>query len=1328
MNRVLFRHLELRGFGLFGRPTRFEFEPGLNVFVAPNESGKSTFLSGMLAVLFGLPEKSDPQLWGTTRFQSWELPLPFKGEVLLLSQGVWHRIQRDFATHRLAWTITGDSSGHAATAAAEGGHGDAGRPDRGDAGHRDRGDAGRRDRGETGRRDRGEANRRDRGGPRESDRQRGAAAGFPIQPPSLATDAWRSHFEDEHRPGGRGEPRRRYERHLRTLLGLDDVDLFRLTFCLTQDPEERSEDETIYRARQVPQGVQNLISGSGGRVHDVLSRIFDALAEVTQATGDLGLIRPGGKRPANQRTPGRLEEVEERLEALRGQLRGAGQALDRLQETQARLEALRQTNAAEGHKLADDRRLLQEWSRWSQHRSDLRAGRKRIVEIEKAVHQLEREEVSRQKSEESLAASFPEYHDAEFPFAERAEQFDALAAAEQERARLEEDLRAARERHQRLADEIERLTVSIQERFAHFTGRPHLLRDLDEWSRVRAELDRRRAELDELQAEAARCEAVIAETGHWAALDPAAEQQPADAQPRRCLQELRERLPQFLARAHEVEHLGEELRAGEGQLAGPLRAADQAPEALRQEAQAYKERHSLLQLEEQNAARRWQEAEAGARRLEEHSRGLETSARTITKRLGGGDQETVEGLPKNWTEHRERLAKKLECVREEGRLLYRIAGAQRRIRAGLLRDVVLPAIGGLLAVGAAVYVATHMPVPSLSLPFLATPLAGLLAAILIVLLTYQRSRGSSLRDLRSAEGRLLAVQRTMKQADEHLGPLGEVEAPELETLLEELKRYRELSTAVEAARAEARPAEEHAARRTAVGEAEAALTAFTERMAPLGEDPAALVATWRETRRRVDALRARLEELEPEIGPPDWRRRALEALPPLWERMRRLAVVLDAQVEQEGEAIIERLEQVSPADWQAGEQAAAAFEEAHARLADIAARRGALEERSPEGKTRIEALRRRDRDLAEACAPFDPATPREEIAAAAETYGKLEEQRQTAQARRDPLADEITNLEGRLAEASAGVEELRDPLAELLAPAAGVTTQARERLEKARALRTRLDQAAETRTRIIQSHGVDSADDLQLALVGLREENRRAGDEAGRLEERFVLFRELADAEPEILQQKQTELDKRIAAAEKSKDQRERQLHDIQQQAAEAHSAGRQAGNVAVLEIEVGALGEERGHLLRERDAYRIAFETLRQADERFSATHRQRLQERASEIFRQISLRQDRSVNLEEDFGIEILDGRGHSCAIRQLSQGARDQLALSLRLAVAELLAEDIRLPILLDDPFLSFDPERLAAMRVTLEQLAAERQVILLSHRAEFSDWGASVRVSC
>lgn len=70
-----------------------------------------------------------------------------------------------------------------------------------------------------------------------------------------------------------------------------------------------------------------------------------------------------------------------------------------------------------------------------------------------------------------------------------------------------------------------------------------------------------------------------------------------------------------------------------------------------------------------------------------------------------------------------------------------------------------------------------------------------------------------------------------------------------------------------------------------------------------------------------------------------------------------------------------------------------------------------------------------------------------------------------------------------------------------------------------------------------------------------------------------------------------------------------------------------------------------------------------------------------------------------------------------RVLSQGARDQFYLGLRLALTDILTGGRRVPLLLDEPFAAFDPERLQAALEWLRRTSRERQILLFTCRPEY-----------
>lgn len=101
MPGIVFKQLSLRGFGRYKDQVTAQFTPGINVLTAPNESGKSTLIAGLTAVIFGLPASSDPAAFGTAKHRNWDGAAVFGGELLFEVDGALHQITRDFDTQRV---------------------------------------------------------------------------------------------------------------------------------------------------------------------------------------------------------------------------------------------------------------------------------------------------------------------------------------------------------------------------------------------------------------------------------------------------------------------------------------------------------------------------------------------------------------------------------------------------------------------------------------------------------------------------------------------------------------------------------------------------------------------------------------------------------------------------------------------------------------------------------------------------------------------------------------------------------------------------------------------------------------------------------------------------------------------------------------------------------------------------------------------------------------------------------------------------------------------------------------------------------------------------
>ncbi len=1253
---VRVNHMELEGFGLYKERTVFTFQPGLNTFVAANESGKSTLLAGLLATLFGLPNTTDPNEWSTARYRCWSHPLHFRGELHLQDEDRRHHLRRDFATHKVLWLATTPGK----------------------------------------------------------------------------DDTWETLFDDEHNPAARGSAKKQYQKLLQDLLGLDDLTLFHLTYCLTQDPEDRSDEEADFRSKQVPDAIRGLISGSGRQVEEVLGTLFDQFAGITKATRDAGLIRPGKTRASNQRQDGRLETTRARQEEVRRSLEESRSALDELHGAQEELDELREAISRGEQELLREDRLRKAWDGWMRAREDKRTFSEQIVKLEKALTTARAEERQGTAAEAELTARYPEFAAADL-------QIDVVRARLSELTQVAEDLTAQRQeraalqqRREGLEKDLAAARESIVRDGGAFAERPHLPRDHEQWRRVAAELSDLNAELGEIDEQLAEARARTEKLEHWARLDPEADPARGTIRAEAQLRKLETEIPHLLERVAEARTLqAERAQLGE-QLAGPLAAIENLPDQVRKDAANFDDRRQLFEREARAARGHFDDLQ---KRKDEQA-GRRQEILTLEKQIVG--QIGADGPDNDWNGVCERLEKKAHLLEEESGLLRRVDRVGEELRAGLARQVGVPAILAFVLGGIVGAVIANLTLPEGVGRYFLVASVALIAGGGAGLISYRSGQGTQRDELSEARTQLVATRKSLLQLNRQLteaeatGRLkrspSKLDLMELTLLCTQIRAYRLENEELKSQEVLAPGEEEYKEAHEALVQAGRDLMAFEESMASLGSDPQEKIELWQHARERLATIDARLDELSSQLGTNEWDSAELAGLSPAWDGAIRLARVrarLTSSARPEnGAQLLALLEGIDPDDWAAWRQEASRLAEAAQALHRLELQRESLLRAADGEDSRIDALTARAAELAEACAPYTLETPPEDLKKAAEDFRQLDEKRREMQTRLDEITEAERKSDRSIEEHQTAEARVREDLAPILTAADDSAEKAAKRLKEAATLHRRRSDVQERFTAILASWDAADLQALEVKVEDLRADNQRLAGSIRELEDAHPLLCELASADPEEIQRRHTDFRTRYDEAGEQLDRLVQKRDTLLHRTADAKAEGRRVGNVAVLEMEAEQLQAEERKLLEERDALRIAFLTLREAETDYGHTHRERLQDRASEIFRRISRTPDRSITLDERFGIQVITAGNQPCVARQLSQGARDQLALAMRLAVAELLAEGALPPLLLDDPFLAFDAPRLDAMRQALLQLAEDRQIILLSHREGLADWGDPV----
>ncbi|HYM90361.1 MAG TPA: hypothetical protein VEW91_01860, partial [bacterium] len=161
--------------------------------------------------------------------------------------------------------------------------------------------------------------------------------------------------------------------------------------------------------------------------------------------------------------------------------------------------------------------------------------------------------------------------------------------------------------------------------------------------------------------------------------------------------------------------------------------------------------------------------------------------------------------------------------------------------------------------------------------------------------------------------------------------------------------------------------------------------------------------------------------------------------------------------------------------------------------------------------------------------------------------------------------------------------------------------------------------------------------------------------------------------------------------------------------------------DLARVEEEIAETSERLGRHQRLAEVLRLTRAVLFEAHRSTIVPGKAMLEERASRYLRALSDgAYDRIAVDEHSLAPRVWVGppkEWADVAAREVGSGAVDQCYLALRLALVDVLCPDRRPPLFLDDPFLAYDEHRMDAALRLLREFARDRQVFLLTCRADY-----------
>lgn len=128
----------------------------------------------------------------------------------------------------------------------------------------------------------------------------------------------------------------------------------------------------------------------------------------------------------------------------------------------------------------------------------------------------------------------------------------------------------------------------------------------------------------------------------------------------------------------------------------------------------------------------------------------------------------------------------------------------------------------------------------------------------------------------------------------------------------------------------------------------------------------------------------------------------------------------------------------------------------------------------------------------------------------------------------------------------------------------------------------------------------------------------------------------------------------------------------------------------------------------KESEALRLALDTIQELSAEIHDSFGHQLNESVSRLMGEITADKYKNIKIDEKLTMKV-EWKGNYIPLERLSAGTIDQVYLSMRLAIGDLLLEGEEVPLIFDDSFAMYDDGRI---KMVMELLSERKQVILFT----------------
>ncbi|MCZ7382026.1 MAG: AAA family ATPase [Candidatus Methanoperedens sp.] len=145
--------------------------------------------------------------------------------------------------------------------------------------------------------------------------------------------------------------------------------------------------------------------------------------------------------------------------------------------------------------------------------------------------------------------------------------------------------------------------------------------------------------------------------------------------------------------------------------------------------------------------------------------------------------------------------------------------------------------------------------------------------------------------------------------------------------------------------------------------------------------------------------------------------------------------------------------------------------------------------------------------------------------------------------------------------------------------------------------------------------------------------------------------------------------------------------------------------------------------------ALKIARDVLQQVSTEIQKEMAPELEDKANKILNKITNNKYSEIFIDSNFNIGVMSSEKNDLISPDfLSSGAKDQLYFALRVATSDALSKSVNPPLILDEPFGSFDSQRRESTISLLRKLSENCQIILMTHDSYYQDKADNIISLC